>query len=851
MGGEESNSNINTNLSTNINPNINENDHSNLLNNQNSINTSNINSLVGSNMNNKTITTKNSINENNVITFIWIDYNIDNEENKKYKNILKTDVSLIECKLIEQGLEEIKKIKFERVILMLSSKMFEDFIPLFEKEKNKISCSLNIIVFTKKEKKILIEEICSKNKEISSGYLFDKVNIFAQFKQIQEFIQKEKNKKKLYSSHFELIDDKNRVYYDNKMECFQKIENYEELILPIYFHRIIETITLEEIHNFNYYLVTSFEETKTILSQFENLPEMPVEIICKYWAKIYTLEKGKFYSILNRGLRDKKFKLFLPFVKMMYEGIKRKVFTPITNELLYSGGIISNKELQELRNSLANNINNNELPNVIYYFKSFKSFSKKKKIAMKFMKNATQDCSLLLFIVGTNNIEGEFISNAYIKDFSQFAKEDEVLFFPFSSFEVEKIEDEGNHVNIYLKYLGRYKSLIEEKKSIDILFKDIPLNQFGKDISEMGLIKYKFCKFWEVEREIKINGNANCILVFNQTIILISIGDTLQLYNSENNMNILTFHIHSHDIKDLLKINENIFISSSKDKTIKFTKLEENYSKFTVIKSIEIHQEEINQTIKLRKDNLFASCSNDNSIKIWQFDFSDDKNNVVVNNSSYHDTKILSICELPNSNIISISEEGFLIFWEYHEKKKKKETILIGFKNSLHNCIFLFKENIILIGTKKAVIFIDIIKKEKIKKIDLQYNAYSIYYFNDAIFLGLKNNWNSCQLIEYELKKNIEEINYGKGCDKCLEISTIYQLNKKKIATCNKNNYIKIWKESENKPKNLFFENNPINYLQDGYESDNEININNIPGNENQMGIEGEMTLQSEKIKHL
>ena len=132
MGGEESNSNINTNLSTNINPNINENDHSNLLNNQNSINTSNINSLVGSNMNNRTITTKNSINENNVIKFIWIDYNIDNEENKKYKKILKTDVSLIECKLIEQGLEEIKKIKFERVILMLSSKMFEDFIPLFE-----------------------------------------------------------------------------------------------------------------------------------------------------------------------------------------------------------------------------------------------------------------------------------------------------------------------------------------------------------------------------------------------------------------------------------------------------------------------------------------------------------------------------------------------------------------------------------------------------------------------------------------------------------------------------------------------------------------------------------------------
>ena len=64
----------------------------------------------------------------------------------------------------------------------------------------------------------------------------------------------------------------------------------------------MENITLEEIHNFNYYLSTSFEEAKKILSQFDNLPKMPVEIICKYWATIYTFEEGKFYSILNNGL---------------------------------------------------------------------------------------------------------------------------------------------------------------------------------------------------------------------------------------------------------------------------------------------------------------------------------------------------------------------------------------------------------------------------------------------------------------------------------------------------------------------------------------------------------------------
>ena len=461
---------------------------------------------------------------------IWIDYNIKAKENIKYKNELNTLVNLIECKTIEQGLEEIKKIKFERVMIMLCKSMFCEFIPLFEKEKGNISCSLNIIVFTKKKNKSIIEDLCDSNREICLAYIFNKINIFDKFKEIKEFIIKEKEGKKAYSSHFEIINDITKFYYDEKIDAFIKIENFEELILPIYFNKLIEPITIEEIHNFNYYLSTTVEEAKNLISQYENIAEMPIEIICKYWAKIYTLNKGKFYAILNNGLREKKFKLFLPFIKMMYEGVKRKVFNSVTNEKLYSGGLISNSELQKLKDNLNNNKNNNEVPKLIHYFKSFKSFSKIRAQAEKFMKrakkNKNEDATLLMFIINENNIEEEFVSNAYIKEFSKFQKEEEVLFFPFSSFEIEKIEDENDHVNIYLNYLGKYKSYIEEKK-LDV-FKDIPLTQFGKDLTEINLIKYKFIKFWEVEKEISLNNNAACILLLNKNIILFSIGKLLK-----------------------------------------------------------------------------------------------------------------------------------------------------------------------------------------------------------------------------------------------------------------------------------------------------------------------------------
>ena len=65
-------------------------------------------------------------------------------------------------------------------------------------------------------------------------------------------------------------------------------------------------------------------------------------------------------------------------------------------------------------------------------------------------------------------------------------------------------------------------------------------------------------------------------ILFNKKVILAAIGRYLKLYRSNimNNMNtIININIHQDDINDLLKINENLFISSSKDKTIKFVQL--------------------------------------------------------------------------------------------------------------------------------------------------------------------------------------------------------------------------------------------------------------------------------------
>ena len=215
---------------------------------------------------------------------------------------------------------------------------------------------------------------------------------------------------------------------------------------------------------------------------------------------------------------------------------------------------------------------------------------------------------------------------------------------------------------------------------------------------------------------------------------MISIGRFLRLYNHKNNFNkYINFYIYQGLINDLLKINEHIFISSSNDKTIKFLQLTNDYSNLLIIKSLNIPKKEVNQTIQLKEENSYASCSNDKTIKIWQYDFKDNKSNAVIKYSFNSDNNNLCICELPNSDFASITN-SYLVFWKHNNFVYEEEKILKGFKRSLHHCLSLLNEQYILMGTKKIIFFIDINTKEKIKKYFLDYNAYSICCFNKKIF---------------------------------------------------------------------------------------------------------------------
>ena len=66
------------------------------------------------------------------------------------------------------------------------------------------------------------------------------------------------------------------------------------------------------------------------------MKNIPVEILCKYYARLYTAESS-FYKILNSDLKmnNKDKYLYLPYIKTFYDGVKLKSLPLASNNILY------------------------------------------------------------------------------------------------------------------------------------------------------------------------------------------------------------------------------------------------------------------------------------------------------------------------------------------------------------------------------------------------------------------------------------------------------------------------------------------------------------------------------------
>ena len=494
-------------------------------------------------------------NPNQVITNnIWIDPTIDSQKNAAE---IKSKLNSLKIKLftnINSSINYLKSIKSTKVKVIINHQIYPEFIQKYKENIVDMCFHLTIIIFKKEEEDVKDDNIDYKTDE---QIFYEMGGIVSKLEELKKLLEKESNKIQ--------TETKKKNLFDNEVQLtFEFIDSKEQLLLPLSFKSLIEKTSNDNMLQYTNTLFKTYsEETieiKRLLDSFIYIPKMTVGTLAKYYAKFYSIESG-FYRDLNASLRLNKAEKYLPFIKTLYEGVKVKMLPLASDSILYRGQLISKFEIDKIKNFLNNKVEN--LPGLIVFCKPFLSFSKDREVAENFLSvsRCFNNLTKVLFTLEKDdNVGFNLSTHCDLENISYYQSEKEVLFFPFSSFEIKEIKEiDLGYEKIYemrLLYLGKYLKDIENDKNITINENSLPDSEFKKQLIECGLIqKEKIEKinpqsllqnFKKFENDIKNNKNADEVVIINKNII------------NSNKSNIITgeIYINSENVnKDILIIN--------------------------------------------------------------------------------------------------------------------------------------------------------------------------------------------------------------------------------------------------------------------------------------------------------
>ena len=435
---------------------------------------------------------------------IWIDAKVNNDENKEYQNLLKKKYRL-NIQTFEDaslGIKALEEIQFESIFVITSGTIYPEFFSYMKRTYDELRVVPFSIIFTSSTINFVQKH---KNDEIGKIYnktFFNRGGVVDKFEGVLYFIDY------IYFNlnNFTTCNKYDGIYTKNYsyLTVFQNLNDFSSL--PQFYKDIYKNknIDFDLLNEFTKFYLKNFctKKIEKLLKPLILFKEVPEVIISKWWARTYTAE-SPFYSVMNRALMKSDYKEYETYIRLLYRGLTCNSYHPKYNSKLVRGTKLDLSEINYLK-SISNT-------NTIIFNKSFLSFSVKNKefkkaIAfqdnceriedededelneanpptklwkgeIKIKENEEETKSLNVIIEISNISEPDknkyIISNAYLKDISYFSKEDEVLVFPFTGFEVigwENYSFEEKEKNdklkgtiFYFKFSQNFKKLIKEK----------------------------------------------------------------------------------------------------------------------------------------------------------------------------------------------------------------------------------------------------------------------------------------------------------------------------------------------------------------------------------------------------
>ena len=746
---------------------------------------------------------------------IWIDENhFKNNDDQKYSEYF-LDFDKKVFTFCDSGIEAIKDILFDYCYVIVSGKLFQEFIFKIKNEINNLKCIPIIFIFTSKTLKDIFlnkkydQYIKPETYEYIKHSFFNYGGIYNTIVEINSFIQNFEKK----------IKNNNNNFYNKEIEAnkgcliFQKIYDSKNLILPFLYSQIQKdniNISDDDVKTFLKFINEKnykyfFYDLLNPLLYLDNFPH---EILSKIFCRFYSFNCA-FHREMNFYLLENKHELYSTYIKMLYKGLYINSLKFNNKNELYRSCLISKKELSNIIKHF--NFKEEGLPYSLLYSRAFLSFTKDNRELYKFFKEDEKDKENLIPIVfkinSNNNIKITQPTNAdfHIDKISLYENEKEVLFFPFSSFAVVnirplterdvpklKIKLNPNSKFIELEYLGKYESDIKkELKNIDIkkYLNELEDDKFFNDIQSDFL-------FYESNNNINNNINNNSsvlsnilidIVEKNQTFIIneeienqeknfLKYSNLLILMNEyycysnenkivinnnikkENNENKFELIIEYDDIINYLEqINPNKIMACSFDNSILIINLDYNKKLYYIEQNLKGHRSIINKIIKT-KENKICSCSFDGTLKIWKenlnYKYEFEKDLIFMKNVAFY-----SILEIDDF-IISMGKTNLnnliLIIHKFNNKKNQIYNNNINLKRD--NLIEINDKNFAIGGNN--IIYLYNLNGQNIFNVTkLKLNLVCMFKLNDNsyIFTGDKGEiikTNSDNLKNFEIKKN-------------------------------------------------------------------------------------------------
>jgi len=387
---------------------------------------------------------------------LWIDQychcKIYKEFIKQYSKELK-DFYFEKATTIDEAYLILSNYEYKLIYIIINEKLSNDFFSVYEQNIKKIGVVTANIIFCDEESKV-------KNQYINNPFI-NPGKIVTNFSKVVQYLKKDECGFENIINLPTTLDPNftgNNYGFIFKQLVEKQIAEPSKTIKKMIIN-LPDKKSISDFQNF-VYKYGHKKLSEVVNPSQEKKIDLPLYIYPKFFMRLYGLQT-KFYSDINKYLsnQENNFGLYETFVKALYYGVSESVLLS-TNEIpLYRGSVISVNEFKVLKN------NYDSKKNVFYSCKNFLSFSKREEKAKEFLDKSLNSMNssvyLTKFIIrgfvkkaNGNNL----MTNAEMRHYSDYPSEKEVLFFPFSSFEIIKIDQETYKRSILkiieLNYVG-------------------------------------------------------------------------------------------------------------------------------------------------------------------------------------------------------------------------------------------------------------------------------------------------------------------------------------------------------------------------------------------------------------